>query len=151
MALDLDPFAVLRAIGGHSALFASVRTEANKLARALIVKKLKAKDSDLKTVRDLRRALGDENFGLVVDGMKDSEVKSLSAKLDKHHPELKTANAAWRRRHLLALASGSEEPRAKPVKTKKIAGTKGTGPGGRKPLKEPQFLADESAGAVRRR
>ncbi len=149
MALDLDAFAVLRTIGEQAALFANVRAEASKLARALIVKKLKSKDADLKAVRDLRRALGDETFGLIIDGMKDAEVKSLSAKLDKHHPELKTANAAWRRRHLSALGSGAEEPAAKPVKAKKVAGGKGVR--ARKADKEPLFLDDDSAGAVRKR
>jgi len=148
MALDLDGFAVLRAVGSHAVLFADVRADAAKAARALIVKQLKNKTTTLQSARALRRALGDETFALVVDGLKDAEAKSLTTKLDKHHPELKTANPTWRRRHLLALAAGDVEPSAKAVKAKKVAGSKGAGT---KRASEPEFLSDDSAGAVRKR
>jgi len=148
MALDLDAFAVLSAIGSHAKLFDPIRTDASKAARALVVKRIKGKDASLATVRNIRDALGPENFALVVDGLKDAELKTLAAKLDKENAELKEANAALRRRHILALAAGDAEPLPKQPKPKKAAKA---APRKKQGAKEPEFLADESAGAVRKR
>lgn len=151
MALDLDAFAVLRAIGAHAALFGDTKADAAKAARALIVKQIKAKNTDLAALRALRKALGDETFALVVDGLKDAELKTLVARFDKENPEVKTANPAWRRRHLLALVTGDVEPVPKTAKLKKPAKAKSGGKAGKKAGKEPEFLFDESAGVLRKR
>jgi hypothetical protein len=153
MALDLDAFAVLRAIGAHAALFTDVKADAGKAARALIVKQIKAKDTNLATLKSLRKALGEENLALVVDGMKDAELKTLTARLDKDNPEVKTANPAWRRRHLMALVNGAAEPAPKAAKAPKVAKEPKSGKkkNGNKPNKEPDFLFDPSAGVLRKR
>ena len=52
---------------------------------------------------------------------KDAEAKSILTRIDKHHPEMKTASAAWRRQHLGALADGSIASHAPPAKAKKAA------------------------------
>lgn len=148
MALDLNAFAVLRIVGEHASLFPDVRKEAGNAARALIVKQIKAKGTDLAALRALRHALGSENFGLVVDGMKDTELKTVASRLDKHNPDLKTANPAGRRRHLLALADGGAEPATKPEKPTKKTVPKASKA---KKTKEPEFLDDDSAGALRKR
>lgn len=147
MALDLDAFAVLRAVGGHGALFKDVKIDATKAARALVVKQIKVQDTGLSELQALRRALGEETLGLVIDGMKDTEVKTMTSRLDKYHPELKASNASWRRKHLLTLASGAVDPSPKPVAVKKPKAAA-------KPKKkqaDPLFLNDDSAGAVRKR
>ncbi len=147
MALELDAFAVLRAIGAHGALFLDVKAAAAKAARELIVKQIKSKASGLSELRALHRALGEQTLDLIIDGMKDVEVKTMTARLDKQHPELKTSNATWRRRHLMALASGMIEPSPKVVAVKKA---KAAG-SAKKKEPGPLFLADDSAGAVRKR
>ena len=118
MSIALDSFDVLRAIGKHAEIFKPVRTDVDKAARALVVKCLKAKAVGLDALRDINGALGAEPFGLLVEGLKDAELKSILARLDKHHPELKTASASWRRQHLLALANGeaASPPPAKAAK-----------------------------------
>jgi len=147
MALDLDAFAVLRAIGAQEALFDVVRTDAAKSARTLVVKLIKSKGTDLATARALYGALGHESFALIVDGLKDAELKSLTTRFDKENIELKGANGALRRRHLLALATGSVQPAPKAPKAPKTA----KAPARKKVAKTPEFLFDESAGAVRKR
>lgn len=140
MALDLDAFAVLRAIAAHPAAFPEIKIHVVKATsvlatklRTLVVKQLKSKTADLSSVKDIRKALGAEIFNLIVDGMKDAEVKTVVNRLDKNHPNAKTANLEWRRRQLRALADGSIEPTHKVKKAK------------------PQYLNDASAGAVRKR
>lgn len=112
MALDVDGFAVLQAITARPDAFPDIRAEVAKTGRALVVKQLKAKGLALPGLRRVRDSLGAEPFALVVDGLTDAEAKSLVAKLDKHHPDLRIAAADWPRRHLAALATGTE-PAAK--------------------------------------
>ncbi|MBI1204240.1 MAG: hypothetical protein GC182_17200 [Rhodopseudomonas sp.] len=154
MALDLDAFAVLRAIGAHAALFGDAKADAAKAARALVVKQIKAKGTDLAALRALRKALGEESFALVVDGLKDAELKTLVARVDKENPEAKTASPAWRRRHLMALVTGAAEPAAKApkaAKAKKPARAKNGAKAGKTAENGPEFLYDESAGVLRKR
>ena len=145
MALDIDGFAVFRCIGSHPDSFAAVASELSKTARTLVIKQIRHKSTQLSTVRNIHDALGSDTFNLIADGMADAQIKSLAAKFDKHNPEL--ANAAERRRHLLALASGSTEPSAKPerparqVKPKKAAA----------PVTPPDRIEFRSAGATRKR
>lgn len=58
-------------------------------------------------------------FNLILDGIPDAQVKTIVGKLDKHHSELKTSNAPWRREHLRALVTGSTEPAVKPPSSPK--------------------------------
>jgi hypothetical protein len=113
MALDVDGFAVFRSIGSHTEAFAAIATEVAKSARTLVVKQIAHKDTGLKTVRDIRAAVGPEAFGLITDGMSDAQIKTLVLRMDKHNPELKTANGAARRLHVRALADGSAQPSEK--------------------------------------
>ena len=173
MALEIDAFHVLRAIGSEPSPFAAIRAEIAKATgkftdtlRALLVKQVKANAGDLDALRSVRRALGAQTFDLVTEGMKDSEITTLVGKIDKHHPEQKVANEVWRRGHLRALAAGAIEPAAQPEKkpkqTRSKTGKSGTGRtragskavrGGRRrrPASDDEFLFDPSAGAVRDR
>jgi hypothetical protein len=146
MALDLDGFAVFRAIASARAVFKAINLEVNKTARTLAVKQLKAKGSDLQNLRDVNRTLGSE-FDLVLEGMKPSELKTLVKKFDKHHPELKGADARWCLRHLNALARGAENPAEKPVSTAKAKpnSKRRAGKG------ESDRLTSRAMGAVRKR
>lgn len=129
MSIALDGFEVLRQVGKHPDVFASVRAEVDKQARALIVKCLKAKSAGLDLVRDIHKALGEEQFRLLLEGLKDAETKSIVTRLDKHHPDMKGGTAGWRRQHLSALADGSSEPLAPAAKVKKAVAKKAkTGP-----------------------
>lgn len=115
MALSIDGFAVLATIGREPALFSDIRSEAAKAAQALLAKQLKAKALTVAGLRRIEEALGGETFSLVVDGLSDADVKSLATRLDRHHPEMKDATAERRRRHVMALATGTE-PAEKPKK-----------------------------------
>jgi hypothetical protein len=146
MALEFDGFEAWQAVADHPDTFASLRADAAKSARAALVKYLKTKTLGIPDLRAARKALGKDLFRHLVDGMKDAEVKALVTRLDKYHPELKTADAAWRRQHFLKLIKGDAEPAPKPEKPAKKPKVS------RKPKDVPQtgdWFA--SAGAVRKR
>lgn len=124
MSIALDGFAVLRKLGKHAGAFAPVRSDVDKAARALVVKCLKAKSVGIDGLRDISSALGEDQFELVVEGLKDAETKSILTRLDKHHPEVKTGTAAWRREHLLAVAQGKADPSAPRAKAPKTSSPK---------------------------
>ena len=126
MSIALDGFEVFRQVGKYAEIFAPIRAEVDKQARALVGKCLKAKSVGLDAIRDIRRALGKEQFGLVVEGLKDTEVKSLLIRLDKYNPDTKTGTTAWRRQYLNALADGSTTPHPLPEKAKKTSKKKDT-------------------------
>src|SRR5215468_5120675 len=147
MGLDVDGFAVLRSIGSHTEAFAAIAAEVTKMARTLVVKQIAHKDTGLQAVRAIRAAVGPEAFGLITDGMSDAQIKTLTVRLDKHNPVLKTANGAARRLHVRALADGSAQPSekqkgaSKPVKANKA-------PAAPRPADRIHF---NSAGAMRKR
>ena len=140
MSISLDGFEVLRQIGKHADVFAPVRADINKQASALVVKCLKAKSTDLKVIREVRKALGESQFGLVLEGLKDTEAKSILTRVDKHHPEIKKGTTTWRRQHLAALADSSATPQQPPAKAKKAKGKK---------VAEPARLQSETVDAYR--
>jgi hypothetical protein len=147
MALEIDGFAVFHSIGSHRAAFAGIAADLVKAARTLVVKLIKDRKTGLAALRDIRTALGAETFNLIADGMADPQIKSVAANLDKHHPGLKASDAAWRRRHVLALADGSVEPMEKPKSAPKVEKAK-------KPPaapKTPERISFVSAGATRKR
>jgi len=147
MALEIDGFAVFRSIASHRAAFAGIAADLVKAARTLVVQLIKDKKTGLAALRDIRTALGAETFNLIADGMADSQIKSVAAKFDKHNPELKTSNAAWQRRHVLALADSSVEPTEKPKSPPKEEKAKKR----RAAPKAPERISFASAGATRKR
>lgn len=168
MALDIDAFSILRAIDAEPALFSGIRADIAKemgkftgKLRSLLTKQIKADAGDTDTLRAIRRRLGADTFDLVVDGMKDTDLKAILKKLDPHNSAQKTASAEWRRRHLRALLEGSMEPAPPATRKARASGPK-TAPsqrrkvssgkrkrGKQKPAEESEFLFDPSAGAVR--
>jgi hypothetical protein len=147
MALDLNGFAVFRAIASAPKVFKAITIDVNKTARALATKQLKAKGADIQNLRDVRRTLGTE-FDLVLEGMKPSELRTLARKFDKYHPELAAADERWCLRHLNALASGFYNP---VEKTKAFAKEKGGPKSRRRKKPEPERLSSRAMGAVRKR
>jgi hypothetical protein len=147
MALDVDGFAVFRSIGAHPEAFAAIALEVARTARALVLKQITSKDTGLKIVRDIRAAVGPEAFSLITDGMSDAQIKAVALKLDRHNPELKTANEAARRLHILALAGGVAEPMEKSTSVRKRTPLQKT----EAPLNAASRIQFSSAGATRRR
>jgi hypothetical protein len=147
MALDVDGFAVLRSMGAHPEAFAAIALEVARTARALVLKQITHKDTGLKIVRDIRAAVGPEAFSLITDGMSDAQIKALVLKLDRHNPELKTANEAARRLHVEALAGGLAEPMEKSKPARKPTPSNKIGA----PLDSASRIQFSSAGATRRR
>lgn len=121
MSIALDSFDVLRRIGKHADVFKPIRAEVDKTARALVLKCLKSKAVGIDGLRGIRDALGNEPFELLLEGLKEAEVKSLLTRLDKHFSDLKEGSSAVRRRQLLTLAAGEAEPAAAPAKPAKKA------------------------------
>jgi hypothetical protein len=121
MSIALDGFEVFQKLGEHAEVFAPIRADIDKQARALVVKCLKAKAVGPTALCNIRKALGKEQFELLIEGLKDAEVKSVLTRIDKHHPEIKNASVTWRRQHLGALADGSSTPHLPVAKAKKAS------------------------------
>ncbi|MEH3145077.1 MAG: hypothetical protein PGN34_06950 [Methylobacterium frigidaeris] len=129
MALEIDGLAVLCAIAEAPEAFPAIRSEVTKAAQTLVVTQLKAKTLTVEGLRKVEAALGPQPLALILDGMKDAEVKSLVTRLDTHHPELKAAAPLEHRRRLRALAAGTDpvekpKPAAKPNAPARVASAK---------------------------
>lgn len=144
MALEFDGFEAWQAIAESPDTFASLRADAAKSARAALVKYLKARSHGIPDLRAARKALGKNAFRLLIEGMKDTEVRALVARLDTHHPELKTADPVWLRQHFLQLVRGEAEPAKKST-----TGLKSIAPGPSVANRDGDWFT--SAGAVRKR
>ena len=147
MALALDGYFVLQRIGQNPAAFPDLRAEVGKAAHALVLKQIKAKSAGVGTLRAIRKALGDDTFALLVDGLADSQAKSLVTKFDKNNAGMKSASAEVRRRHLCALADGSQSPAEKPARAK----SSGKKSKRATPPPPPERLASEAVRARRQR
>lgn len=121
MALEIDGLAILCAIAETPQAFPAIRQDVNKAAQALVTKQIKARGLTVAGLRQVQAALGPQPFALIVDGMKDAEVKTLAVRLDRHDPDLKAAKPTDHRRRLLALAAGTD-PVAKPAAPARSAG-----------------------------
>jgi hypothetical protein len=148
MALALDGFKVLRRIGKNADCFGHITADVNKAAHALLLKRIKAKSATpLKSLRDVADILGGGSFSLFVDGLTDTEVKSVLTRSDKHSPLIRYANAGERRIHLVALAEGKIESAQKAAATRAAKKTAALPPA----TTEPPRLTSEAMAAVRRR
>ena len=145
MALEVDGFVVLRTIGVHPHIFKAVVADTAMAARRLVVRQISHKNTGLKTVRDIRGLLGPEAFSLIIDGMSDAQIRSLTTRLDQHAAPAKIADGTARR-HVLALADGSVQPAAQPADPPRIVRPK------KKPAppSEPGRIYFKSAGATRK-
>ena len=130
----------------HRAAFAGIASDVVKAAQTLVVKAIKDKKTGLVALQGIREALGAEAFNLITDGMSDSQIKSLGARLDKHNLDLKSSDSAEQRRHVMALAEGAVESMGKPKSAPKQKAPK-------KPpaRKAPERIHFDSAGATRKR
>jgi len=142
MALDVDGFAVLRTIGVHPHIFKAIAADTAKAACTLIAKQIAHKNTGLKAVRDIRAAIGREAFSLIMDGMSDAQIKSITTRLDKHAVQEKIA-AGTARLHVLALADGSAQPTEQPQGAPRTARPK------KAPPSPPGRIGYKSAGASR--
>jgi hypothetical protein len=146
MAIDIDGFGLLRDIGANATVFAGLDKDVAKAARMLVVKHIKDNSSSLTVLRHVKNAIGPTAFALIMDGMSEAQIKSIVAKLDKYHPELKTATPDWRRRHLFSLAEATMEPFAKPTSAPRLKKTKLAAPSD-----GAERISFSSAGATRKR
>jgi hypothetical protein len=119
MGVNVNGFAVLGAISSNPDIFKSIKPDACKAATALVLTALKEKSLDLAQVRKIHRAVGAESFDLVLDGMKDAQLRSLLKTLDKHQTEIQDSTAREQRDHLDALILGATQ--ASPAPAKKVA------------------------------
>ncbi|WP_128566522.1 hypothetical protein, partial [Methylobacterium crusticola] len=126
MALEIDGLAVLRAIAEAPEAFPAIRGDVTKAAHALVSKQLKARNLGVEGLGKVAGALGSQALALILDGLKDAEVRSLAGRLDKHHPDLEQGTPAAHRRHVLALATGTA-PAGKPKPAPKARAPRAAG------------------------
>jgi hypothetical protein len=128
--IALDTFALLRSIAGAPETFAVVEADLERAAVASVKKVLKAKGLTLEDFRALNGALGADTLGFILghDTVKDSDIKGLVKKLDKHWPILPNARIDVQRDHLLALATGAVRPVERAVASRPAAKKGGAKP-----------------------
>jgi hypothetical protein len=124
MSTTIDGFEILKTIGQSAKLFEDLRSEVNKLALTLIKKKLKSKNMNLLDFKNLESNLENDTLSLIIDSLTETELKSLTKKLDPYLPALSNARAPALRPHLRALAAAQANPSPKPAKAKKISSSK---------------------------
>lgn len=113
MAVSLNGLNVLGKISANAKAFSEIRPDADKQARALVVKQIKAKP-DVDSVKAVKKAVGSSAFDSVIDGMSDAEIRTLLNKMDPHNKALRQARPASRRDHLRALLAGRAKVAAPP-------------------------------------
>jgi hypothetical protein len=144
--LEVDGFAVLHSIGSHRGIFAALARDIARTARMLVIRQIAHKETGLETVRGIHAAVGPEAFRLIVDGMSNAQIKSLTLKIDRYAPQARAEDGAARR-HILALADGSAQPSEKqPGATRAARATKPPAP-----PSPPPRINYVSAGATRKR
>jgi len=149
MALAIDGFSVLGRIAANPTAFSGIRPDVAKAAQTLVFAQLKAKSASIDTLRAIRMALNAEPFALIIEALKDAQVKSLVTKYDRHNTAMKTATAQVRRRHLCVLADASVTPAQKQTRVKKATARSKKAAPKRPP--ELARLSSEAMGARRER
>lgn len=137
MAINIDGIVVLRAIAENPVAFPDVAAEVNNVARALVVKQIKAKTVTLELLRQIHSLIGSEAFELILDDLDAKNSAALVKKFDKENAELNGATPPWLRKQLASLASGAANPVGKPPKP--TPPKKPTG--GKKPGLSPEHKA----------
>jgi hypothetical protein len=145
--IEVDGAAILRAIIDNPRAFPDVSAEINKAAQTLVTTQLKATSTTLGKVREVYRVIGDKSLALVLDGLTDAVVKSLTKKLDINCAELTKKPPQWHRGHILQLASREIEPAGKSEATKPAATKKG-GSGKTPPLTSQETAAKKKLNAA---
>ena len=113
MPLRIDGLRAFEAMARHSDVFETVRADATKAAQTLIKKDLKS--VGLESLRDTRKAFGEETFGLVADEADDAILKAVLKKVDPQNKQVQAEDIGGKRQRFLALAAGHAEPLSKPT------------------------------------
>jgi len=110
MPLELDGAEVLRRVLASPEVFPLSRQEVNRMAQQVVVKQLRHRETSVEALRRIVDTLGGEAFRLVIDAMREPEVRSVTLRLDPLNTAARGADPAWLRGHLLQLAEGDAEP-----------------------------------------
>ena len=120
MATLFDPTKLLMVLLADERLEPSLVPVIRSPALKALEAALKAKSFGVRDLKSVRRALGGEEFELVIDALKDSALRSAIKRLDPDHPQVAGAtgsiDSAWARSHFAALATGKTKP-CEPVKS----------------------------------
>ncbi len=112
--MNLDGWAIFRAIGSNREAFASIEADLQKASLQLCFKALK-KAKDEASLKAIAGAVGAEQFGIALEYFSDKDIAGLIKTFDPHNPERAAAKPVWLRQRLKSIASGRELPVAKPT------------------------------------
>ena len=115
MALAINGYSVLKAIGKNAKSFPDIVAEVNKQANALVAKQLKK--SGLGNLLAIYSAIGGEDFGKLVDQLKGIHYPLLK-RLDKHNPDLKGDDRPTSTRVAKGARARRRATQRKPAKAK---------------------------------
>jgi hypothetical protein len=121
MTTVIDGFSLLIAVGQHRELFFSLAVEARKAALAMSKKFLKGKGIGLVELKSFHGAVGAETFALILEDLKEAELRALIKKIDKYYPNLLGDKAVELRSHLKALSSSRADLSPKPARPQRAS------------------------------
>jgi hypothetical protein len=142
--LEVDGFAILHSIGARPDIFAALARDIARTARTLVIRQIVHKSTGLEAVRSIHAAVGPEAFRLIMDGMSDTQIKSLALRLDRYAPQAR-AEDGTARTHVLALVEGALQPSEKQGTATRVMRPKKKAPA------PPPRVHYISAGATRKR
>jgi hypothetical protein len=109
-----DGFAVFKAIADNRDVFSTVESAINQAAQKIMVAAVKNSALDLNRLSGLRRAVGPDEFGLLLDYLSAADLKRILKKTDRHLPGVADKTEDEQRTHIERLAAGSVKVSAKP-------------------------------------
>ena len=84
-----DGFAIFKSIADHRDVFSAVKSVVNQTAQKILVTTVKSSALTLSRLADIRRAVGGEEFGLLLDNLSAADLKRI------HYLLWRRSNARW--------------------------------------------------------
>jgi hypothetical protein len=109
-----DGFAIFKAIAVNRDVFSAVESAINQAAQKILVAAVKNSALDLNRLLALRRAVGAEEFGLLLDDLSAGDLRKIIKKADRHLPGIANKIEDELRTHIERLATGSVDVSAEP-------------------------------------
>lgn len=110
MTLEIDGAAVLTAIARSPDAFGMTPFNVNALATSVLLANMKGTKVSLPGVRSTFKAIGFQNFAVVIDQMPPKDLASALKKIDPRNTSLKDSDESSKRAHFVKLAEGAVDP-----------------------------------------
>ena len=128
MPTEIEGATVLLAVAKEPSAFGMTGTQINTLAAKILIDRIRDKSAQLEQLRSMFKIVGSQNFRLALDGLTAREAAALTKRIDAKHPDIKSTDETWHRRHIAELAEHLTEPSLVQAKTAREPKTAKPGP-----------------------